>query len=112
FPFEHNHFELEVHLTGFPGGCYSPEPAFWSATLPGVLPSGDPNLEASESFVDVCAPTETGCTPGNTTVTPVVEGPPGDRTCSDGSDNDGDGFTDRADSDCVLMVRVDVKPGG
>jgi hypothetical protein len=36
----HNQFELEVRLTGFPGGCYSPEPAFWSATLPTVQATG------------------------------------------------------------------------
>jgi hypothetical protein len=35
----HNLFELEVRLTGTPGGCYSPEPAFWSATLPTVRPT-------------------------------------------------------------------------
>src|SRR6185503_11606448 len=36
----HNVAELEVRLTGNPGGCYSPEPAFWSAALPGVQPLG------------------------------------------------------------------------
>jgi cysteine-rich repeat protein len=36
----HNVAELEVRLTGHPGGCYSPEPAFWSASLPGVQPLG------------------------------------------------------------------------
>ena len=31
---------------------------------------------------------------------PPVEGPPGDPTCSDGIDNDGDGLTDQSDPDC------------
>lgn len=39
FATAHNLFELEVRLTNF-GGCYSPEPAFWSATLPTVRPLG------------------------------------------------------------------------
>ncbi len=32
---------------------------------------------------------------------PPVEGPPGDATCSDGTDNDGDGLVDMNDPDCV-----------
>jgi hypothetical protein len=32
---------------------------------------------------------------------PGVEGPPGDPTCSDGVDNDGDGLVDMNDPDCV-----------
>jgi hypothetical protein len=39
FATPHNLFELAVRLTGNPNGCYSPEPAFWSATLPTVTPS-------------------------------------------------------------------------
>src|SRR5207245_6481547 len=35
----HNLVELEVRLRSF-GGCYSSEPAFWSATLPSVTPKG------------------------------------------------------------------------
>ena len=31
---------------------------------------------------------------------PGIEGPPGDPTCSDSEDNDGDGQTDQADPDC------------
>ena len=38
------------------------------------------------------------CTPG----TPAVEGPVGDPTCSDAIDNDCDGATDTADTDCGL----------
>ncbi len=35
----HNLFELEVEFSGGPvGGCYSREPAFWTATLPTVRP--------------------------------------------------------------------------
>jgi uncharacterized repeat protein (TIGR01451 family) len=47
----HNLFELEVRLTGNPGGCYSPEPAFWSATLPTVsvtTAAGPSTLAADE----------------------------------------------------------------
>jgi hypothetical protein len=38
------------------------------------------------------------CTPG----TPGVEGPSGNLTCTDGLDNDCDGFTDTADPDCDI----------
>jgi hypothetical protein len=34
----HNLVELEVRLNGIGGGCYSPQRAFWSATLPVVKP--------------------------------------------------------------------------
>ena len=102
----HNVFELEVGLTGSGGGCYSPEPAFWSATLPGVLPAGDPDLAVSASFVNIaCA--STGCTPGDsatTSVQPALEGPNGDATCSDGIDNDGNGLIDAADAKCAPNV--------
>ena len=101
----HNLVELEVRLTGFSGGCYSPEPAFWSATLPVVTVLGasiraaqastPENVVVSQSFVDI--DTETG----NTTVTPLTEGPFGDPTCSDGIDNDGDGLIDSADPGCA-----------
>jgi hypothetical protein len=72
----HNVAELEVRLTGQPGGCYSPEPAFWSATLPGVQPSAfasrAPGTEAifvvSQSFVKVDAGT------GTTTLLPLTLG--------------------------------------
>jgi hypothetical protein len=43
FPAAHNLVELQVRLRSF-GGCYSPEPAFWSATLPSVTPSGAGSL--------------------------------------------------------------------
>src|SRR5258706_13237794 len=42
FASPHNLFELEVRLNGRGGGCYSPQPAFWSATFPtvrGVAPT-------------------------------------------------------------------------
>jgi Bacterial Ig-like domain (group 1)/Thrombospondin type 3 repeat len=76
----HNLVELEVRLTGFPGGCYSPEPAFWSATLPTVRPTGaavqaDGNQEqtqVSAAFFSVDPNTST------TTVTPLSL--PGDST--------------------------------
>lgn len=51
------------------------------------------NQILSSSFVDISPD-------GTTTVTPIVEGPPGDATCSDGVDNDGDGNTDSADNGC------------
>jgi hypothetical protein len=100
----HNLAELRVHLSGG-GDCYSPEPAFWSATLPGVRPLG-PTLRAaattgsdiftvSQSFVHI----DTGS--GTTVVTPLEEGPFGDPTCSDGIDNDGDGLVDGQDPDCA-----------
>jgi cysteine-rich repeat protein len=105
----HNVFELEVHLTGTGGGCYSPQPAFWSAVLPGVqplipgvvraavLPGAMVEFAASASFVDIG--------PGGTTsVTPIVEGPPGDATCSDGLDNDGDQLVDALDPDCAATT--------
>jgi hypothetical protein len=62
FSAAHNLVELEVRLRGF-GGCYSPEPAFWSATLPSVTPSGGAatrapadtpeNVRVSEAFFKV-----------------------------------------------------------
>jgi Nidogen-like/FG-GAP repeat/Thrombospondin type 3 repeat len=73
----HNLFELEVRLTGFPDGCYSPEPAFWSATLPTVrptaaaarTPAADANQDqqtlVSAAFFDVNPSTFT------TTLTPL-----------------------------------------
>lgn len=60
FATAHNLFELEVRLTGLPGGCYSPEPAFWSATLPTVRPT-----LVSEAFVSI------NTTSGNTTLNPL-----------------------------------------
>ncbi len=39
FAAAHNLVELEIKLNGFGGGCYSPEPAFWSATIPTVIPA-------------------------------------------------------------------------
>jgi spore coat protein A len=40
------------------------------------------------------------CTPG----TPGTEGPAGEPTCSDGADNDCDGFTDTDDHDCDVVA--------
>lgn len=41
----------------------------------------------------------------------VIEGPPDDPTCSDGFDNDNDGFTDADDSDCAETgLSIDIKP--
>ena len=40
------------------------------------------------------------CSPGS----PGTEGPEGDATCSDGEDNDCDGLTDMADSDCMAAI--------
>jgi len=78
FPDPHNLFELEVRLTGNPGGCYSTEPAFWSATLPTVRPSAaasavtlategdqDEQTVVSAAFFDVDPSTFT------TTLTPL-----------------------------------------
>jgi len=46
----------------------------------------------------------------------VPEGPPGDPSCSDGIDNDGDGFVDFADPDCaglhVDQMSIDMGPPG
>jgi len=117
----HNLAELEVHLTGSPGGCYSPEPAFWSATLPGVRPigalahalsdqvdvaSGSSEIfVVSQSFVNIDSGT------GSTAVTALVEGPPGDPTCSDSIDNDGDGMVDASDPDCIAPPLVEGPTG-
>jgi Bacterial Ig-like domain (group 1)/Thrombospondin type 3 repeat len=46
FATPHNLVELEVGLRAF-GGCYSSEPAFWSATLPSVTPTGSPSVAAA-----------------------------------------------------------------
>lgn len=112
FTSPHNVFELEVHLTGSPGGCYSPESSFWSARLP-IVTAGTPpsargqqqdsvtvmqTVEVSSAFVNINPIT------GFTTVKPNVEGPVGDSTCSDGFDNDGDGVVDGADPDCLTSV--------
>ena len=48
----HNLFELEVRLSAFPGGCYSPEPAFWSATLPTVRATATAALAAADGEQD------------------------------------------------------------
>lgn len=40
--------------------------------------------------------------PGDPPVFPGVEGPPGDPTCEDGVDNDGDGLVDLEDPDCMV----------
>jgi hypothetical protein len=72
----HNVAELEVTLTGNPDGCYSPEPAFWSATEPGVQPvtsgavsaaaAGESQIfQVSQSFVNIDVST------GNTELFPV-----------------------------------------
>ena len=124
FPGPHNIFELEVHLFGS-GGCYNPAPAFWGARLPivptttapppspGPSPAHGPSparplqpeapvvmqtMEISRSFVNIDPQT------GATTVFPNIEGPTGDASCSDGLDNDGDGFSDAADGDCATAV--------
>jgi hypothetical protein len=95
----HNLAELEVGLHGLgPNGCYSPEPAFWSATIPAVLPLGDPPVLISQAFFNINPVTFV------TTIQPVVEGPPTDPTCSDGLDNDGDGNIDSQDPDCRASV--------
>lgn len=80
FAVSHNLVELEVKLTGNPGGCYSPEPAFWSATLPTVQPSAqatrgraevlgpgasDPQLVSAAFF--------TIAEDGSTTLNPITE---------------------------------------
>ena len=99
FPDAHNLVELEVHLTGGPAGCYSPEPAFWMATLPIVIPSQALTMQpavVARAFVTVDTNT------GYTLVTPNIEGPPTDPSCYDNSDNDGDGGVDGADSDCRI----------
>ena len=46
----HNIFELRVRLTGFSGGCYSPEPAVWSAALPAVI-FQPPAVGAGDVFI-------------------------------------------------------------
>lgn len=82
---QHNLFELEVRLTGSPGGCYSPEPAFWSATLPGVQPffplsraAGDAGeINVSESMVNISPG-------GTTTIVPVAQGPSSTRMIGGG----------------------------
>jgi hypothetical protein len=79
FPSAHNLVELEIGLSGHGGGCYSPEPAFWSATIPTVIPSalraGSASLTASDialqtlvsaAFVSIDAE-------NNTTVNPLTE---------------------------------------
>jgi hypothetical protein len=71
FPRGHNLVELEVLLTGNAGGCYSPEPEFWSATLPSVTvgptaaPAATTNVQVSAAFFDI---DETG----TTAVTPLA----------------------------------------
>jgi cysteine-rich repeat protein len=55
-------------------------------------------VEVSRSFVNINADT------GVTAVTPSIEGPAGDPTCSDGLDNDGDGSVDGADPDCSTPI--------
>ena len=46
----HNLFELRVRRTGFSGGCYSPEPAVWSAALPAVT-FQPPQVGAGDVFI-------------------------------------------------------------
>lgn len=85
----HNLIELSVS-TGA-GGCAAPGPSFWTASLPGI---GGRTV--------VAAATVTFDDAGVTSVTPVGEGRSGDRSCSDGIDNDGDGKLDSGDLDCVV----------
>jgi hypothetical protein len=47
FSAAHNLVELEVKLRAF-GGCYSPEPAFWSATLPSVTVGAARSVRAAQ----------------------------------------------------------------
>lgn len=73
----HNVAELAVRLSGQPGGCYSPEPAFWSASLPGVQPivpltHGAAALtSASEMFTVSQAFVSVDTNSGATTISPL-----------------------------------------
>jgi hypothetical protein len=74
----HTLVELRVRLSGFPGGCYSPEPAFWSATLPSVrataatathAPLASTEVETDNVIVSAAFFTVTAT--GNTEVSPL-----------------------------------------
>jgi hypothetical protein len=81
----HNLVELEVRLRAF-GGCYSDEPAFWSATLPSVTslaPTGalapaalaaetPENVQASSAFFKVDPDGTTHVTPLSPPVAPTT----------------------------------------
>jgi Bacterial Ig-like domain (group 1)/Bacterial Ig domain/Thrombospondin type 3 repeat len=67
----HNLVELEVRLTGFPGGCYSPDPAFWSATLPTVQPAAAAAANQEQTLVS-SAFFSVDPTTSATTVTPLM----------------------------------------
>jgi hypothetical protein len=94
FAAPHTLVELEVGLRNF-GGCYSSEPAFWSATLPSVRATGSPtkaaasdetpeNVQVSAAFFDVNPDGSTSITPlalpggggGGDTTPPVLTLPP------------------------------------
>jgi len=73
FPGAHNLVELGVRLRGG-GACYSPEPAFWSATLPSVRPKASrtgaaaadetaENVQVSAAFFKVNPDDSTSVTP-------------------------------------------------
>jgi hypothetical protein len=85
----HNLVELSVR-TGA-GGCAEQGPSFWTASLPGV---GGRTVVAAATIASDDA--------GVVGITPVGEGRSGDRSCSDGVDNDGDGDPDSGDVDCVV----------
>ncbi len=89
----HNLVELEIALTGNPNGCYSPEPAFWSATIPTVVVTAAKAGHATESttsqvfnslvsasFVDVDDQNNTIITSLTDEVAGVIGGPSADRS--------------------------------
>ncbi|MBI4653726.1 MAG: DUF1566 domain-containing protein, partial [Nitrospirae bacterium] len=62
--------------------------------------------ESTGQLICVNGVTQDTCVPG----TPQTEGPPSDPTCSDGKDNDCNGFTDALDPACIPIVSVTLVP--
>ena len=85
------HTMVELRVKTGAQGCVEPAPSFWSASLP-VAGTPQTVAAAALSYNDA----------GIITVTPAGEGRFGDRACSDGVDNDGDGKVDIGDLDCAF----------
>lgn len=99
------------HTDGDPGnpGSYDPEDNDETDGAPPECSDGVDNDDAEDTLADAADP---GChtdgdpnnsasyDPNDTSEINAPEGPPGDPSCSDGIDNDGDGLIDQLDPGC------------
>ncbi|MGQ0520446.1 MAG: choice-of-anchor P family protein [Actinomycetota bacterium] len=78
------------------GGVLTQRALFLDVDQDGLLTGAVPDIVVAEAVADIHG--EPCAQP------PGTEGPPGDETCSDGLDNDGDGAVDLNDPDCQPPV--------